>query len=387
MTLSSTSPFNAGTLWLTAAQEKAIGLLPSNASGIDGYVGISDTAQFSDSAEAPPAQNQYYLIGVLEHEFTEVMGRISYLGEHVGGTNSYGIMDLFRFAAPGERQLSPGGPAYFSIDGGNIRLDTWNTNASGDLGDWATGTAADAFLAFSSAGQINSMTATDLSLMNVIGWNTSELGVTQIQVEGLAITRTIVPPDQATSIANSINSGLETHAQFINNLLSQVTDTTIPALAVEASMYGAVGSSNEVTFLTTQYLPAQVAVATAYGLNPVVYSSEALGLAFAAGNEAGSTAFANQYGPSNSACPIRWPAMRRLRPLRQVPYLVRQRLQTAPSRSKGSSAPGRRGISPMAFRTTPIRRLIKLIWPRAGRHGVMPSAMHSLPKPGRFMPR
>ena len=53
-TLSSTSPFNTGTLWLTAAQEKAIGLLPSNASGTDGYVGISHTAQFSDSADIAP---------------------------------------------------------------------------------------------------------------------------------------------------------------------------------------------------------------------------------------------------------------------------------------------------------------------------------------------
>ena len=302
-TLSSTSPFNSGTLWLTTAQEKAIGLLPSNASGIDGYIGISNTAPFSDSADASPAQNQYYLIGVLEHEFTEVMGRISYLGGHLGGTNSYGTMDLFRFAAPGQRDLSTGGPAYFSIDGGNTHLGTWNTNPNGDLGDWATGTAADAFLAFSPTGQINSMTATDLSLMNVIGWNTSELGVAQIQVEGLAIMRTVMPPDQATSIANSVNSGLETHTQFINNLLSQVTNTSIPAVAVEASMYGAVGSSAEITLLATQFLPGQVAFALEYGLNPQVVATEALGLLFAFGNETGSQAFANNFGPLNPAMP------------------------------------------------------------------------------------
>jgi hypothetical protein len=300
-TLSNTSPFNSGTLWLTAAQEKAIGLLPSNASGVDGYVGISSTGPFS--AEASPAPNQYYLIGVLEHEFTEVMGRISYLGEHVGGTNSYGLMDLFRFAAPGQRDLSTGGPAYFSIDGGNTHLGTWNTNPNGDLGDWATGTPADAFLAFSPAGQINSMTATDLSLMNVIGWNTRELGVAQIQVEGLAVTRTVMPPDQATSIANSLNSGLETHAQFINSLLSQVTDTTIPAVAVEASMYGAVGSSTEITLLATLFLPGQVAFAQQHGLNPQVAATEALGLLFAFGDETGSQAFANNFGPLNPAMP------------------------------------------------------------------------------------
>ena len=207
------------------------------------------------------------------------MGRISYLGEHVGGTNSYGIMDLFRFAAaPGERQLSTGGPAYFSIESGNTHLGTWNTNPNGDLGDWATGTAADAFLAFSPAGQINSMSATDLSLMNVIGWNTSELGVAQIQVEGLAITRTTMPLDQAMSIANSINSGLETHAQFINNLLSQVTDTTIPAVAIEASMYGSAGSPAEITSLVTQFLPAQIANAIANGFNPTGLCERGVGI-------------------------------------------------------------------------------------------------------------
>ena len=68
-------------------------------------------------------------------------------------------------------------------------------------------------------------------------------------------------------------------------------------------MYDAVGSSTEITLLATHYLPPQVAVAIAFGLNPQVYASEALGLAFATGNESGSIAFAAQFGPSNSAMP------------------------------------------------------------------------------------
>jgi hypothetical protein len=46
-----------------------------------------------------------------------------------------------------------------------------------------------------------------------------------IQAENFAITRTTLLLDQATSIASSINSGAQTEAQFINNLLSQVADT------------------------------------------------------------------------------------------------------------------------------------------------------------------
>ena len=58
-------------------------------------------------------------------------------------------------------------------------------------------------------------------------------------------------------------------------------NTTIPAVAVEASMYGAVGTSAEVTLLATHYLPGQVTFAIANGLNTVAVSSEALGLVFA----------------------------------------------------------------------------------------------------------
>lgn len=94
-----------------------------------------------------------------------------------------------------------------------------------------------------------------------------------------------------------------TEAQYVNDLLGQVADTTIPAVAVEASMYGVVGSSTEITNLATQFLPGQVAFATQHGLNPQVVATEALGLVFAFGNETGSTAFANNFGPSNPSMP------------------------------------------------------------------------------------
>jgi hypothetical protein len=75
------------------------------------------------------------------------------------------------------------------------------------------------------------------------------------------------------------------------------------AVAVEATMYNATGTAAEINSLTANFLPAQIANATQWGLNPQVYACEALGLAFAFGNETGSTAFANNFGPSNSAMP------------------------------------------------------------------------------------
>ena len=99
-----------------SAQEKGLGLLgPSNS--LDGWVGVASDAtvtqqtggSWSFSPTAVPGPNQYYLIGVLEHEITEVMGRSSYLDQ----PGQYGVMDLYRFAAPGLHQTGTGNPAYF----------------------------------------------------------------------------------------------------------------------------------------------------------------------------------------------------------------------------------------------------------------------------------
>jgi hypothetical protein len=137
------------------------------------------------------------------------------------------------------------------------------------------------------------------------GGQFGEWGVASSRIENdyAGITRVTLPTDQANDIASAINTGSQTETQYVTGLLSQVGNTTIPAVAIEASMYGSVGSSAEITSLVTQFLPAQVANAISNGFNPQVYASEALGLAFAFGNEAGSTSFANLFGPSNSAMP------------------------------------------------------------------------------------
>jgi hypothetical protein len=124
-----------------------------------------------------------------------------------------------------------------------------------------------------------------------------------IQNNYFGITRGSLPSDQAVAVAASINAGTQTETQYVNGLLSQVTGTSIPAVAVEGSMYGAVGTSAEITSLATQFLPSQVTFAMQHGFNPQIVATEALGLVFAFGNESGSTAFASNFGPSNPATP------------------------------------------------------------------------------------
>jgi Matrixin len=153
---------------------------------------------------------------------------------------------------------------------------------------------------------VNALTQSDIDgIVAIYGPSTASSTnlVASIQSDYLAIIRSTVPLTQAIAIATSIEAGTTTEAAYINSLLAQAANTTIPAVAVEASMYGAVGTSTEVTALATQFLPAQVASALIHGYNPQVYASEALGLAFAFSNENGSTAFANNFGPFHAGTP------------------------------------------------------------------------------------
>jgi hypothetical protein len=182
-------PSNGATFDIGTAEAKALGLMPGNASGFDGWVGFdSNASDWSFSPTATPASGKYYLVGTIEHEITEVMGRNSFLGvngEHY--SHGWSVPDLFRFSGPGVRELAPGPghtTGYFSIDNGNTVLGTWNNHAArGDLGDWDQGFGSgggpgpfgnDAFNDFSNPGVLNQLTNTDLTLMHVLGWQAAQ---------------------------------------------------------------------------------------------------------------------------------------------------------------------------------------------------------------------
>ena len=50
-TLTAGSPLSGGTLWLSTAEEKALGLLAGNNPAIDGYVGVSNVNPNSNYSE------------------------------------------------------------------------------------------------------------------------------------------------------------------------------------------------------------------------------------------------------------------------------------------------------------------------------------------------
>lgn len=172
-TLPTNSP-DRGTLEVSPAEAIALGLLANNGS-INGYVGFSSTPNtFSYADGSAPPSNEYYFIGVVEHEITEVMGRVSLLNE----LNQYSVADLFRYSSPSVRDTATGGSsstAYFSIDNGITDLGSWNNDPSnGDLGDWFGNNIPnggnDAFDDYSTAGVVNAFSQTDITLMEALGW-------------------------------------------------------------------------------------------------------------------------------------------------------------------------------------------------------------------------
>ena len=94
---------------------------------------------------------------------------------------------------------------------------------------------------------------------------------------------------QATSEAAAINAPGSTQSVFTyaaslinsNISLSQVT-MAVSAIAESGTIaVGDTATPNTLTFLSTQFLPAQVAFAAANGLNQTVFAAESLGLALA----------------------------------------------------------------------------------------------------------
>jgi hypothetical protein len=294
--LPNNDPTGGGNFYVSPAQEKAWGLLAANSSEIDGTIGFGTNVAFDFNPNNRAVSGEIDFIGVAEHELTHALGRVAGL-QYQFGANVYTALDLFRYSAPGTEQFVGGQPAYFSIDGGATNLNNYDT--ASDYADWASTVKYDSF-GYAYSGVVLPVSQTDVTEMDVLGFT---MMTTYLQDDYLAVVRNSLSLNDAYSVFNSIAAGAATEATFVNSLLAQVTTTTIPAVAVEGSMYGAVGTSTEVTSLSSQFLPGQVAYAIQIGLDPEVFACLEVGLAFAFVNESGSTAFAKNYGPSNTAMP------------------------------------------------------------------------------------
>ena len=169
-----------GVWWLPTAEARTfaaalnttvLGVVANDASQ-DGNILFASTVTYTYDPINRAVANKFDLIGVVEHEISEVLGRSYGLNYPTG--NGYIPYDLFRFNS-GARSfdINATGP-YFSIDNGVTDLKNFNPNVnSGDLQDWKIYSPADSFDYAISSGQEGYLTYADLTALNVLGYELS----------------------------------------------------------------------------------------------------------------------------------------------------------------------------------------------------------------------
>ncbi len=161
-------PNGTGTWFLTRAQQKALGLLADDlAEDANVTIGSQNTYDYDPSnGVANPAD--FDLVGILSHEFSEVMGRIGVSGGVGGNVTQF---DNFSYTAPGVKSLGSTTGNYFSLDNGVTSLRIFNTIVGGDTRDWADGQGLDSFNAFGGPGSVSPVSAVDIQTLDVSGFN------------------------------------------------------------------------------------------------------------------------------------------------------------------------------------------------------------------------
>ena len=153
-------------------------------SGTDDTVILNSVYWTASALQSDPGDVE----AVIEHELSEgTMGRIGSLG--IADAPYWAPMDLFRYTASGQRDFTggeDGQPTYFSVNGSNVYtgLQYHNSvNTSGqfdgfDLADWdavaADSNAHDPFgPGGPGVGDPGTLSATDIAIMEALGWNPS----------------------------------------------------------------------------------------------------------------------------------------------------------------------------------------------------------------------
>lgn len=156
---------------VTRAQAKALGLRTDDNVN-DGTFTFGGGNPWTYDPNNRKVAGKFDFIGVAIHEFSEIMGRTSLMGDNLTGMPNYIAFDLFHYTGAGARGLNKGPNRFFSIDNGTTLLIAFNdfTANQGDLQDWA-GPAPDPFNAFGPPNEQDDLTPVDLRTMDVIGYD------------------------------------------------------------------------------------------------------------------------------------------------------------------------------------------------------------------------
>jgi len=158
------------TFVLASAQAKALGLISGKNTAFDGYIGFGANTKYDFDRSNGISTGYFDFVGLAMHEIDHVLGHFSGIGD--GYATAF---DLFR-CSNGAPSFT-GGASYFSIDGCKTNLAAFNSSGRGDRDDWASGpTSTDVQGAYLYSGIQYSISAADITALDVIGWGTKTTG-------------------------------------------------------------------------------------------------------------------------------------------------------------------------------------------------------------------
>jgi hypothetical protein len=211
---------SGGSSWCDSIAElMAIGILPANCFSTPTCSPYVPTITFGvqpytfDPSHRSVA-GEYDFIGVAEHEMSEVLGRIPGLG-----SGFYLLNDLFRYTAPGVRNLTAYTPgAYLSINSGTTNLVPFNTVAGADPQDYASA-SPDSFNAFGSPGVTDPLTMAGITNVDVLGYHR------------IATNLTLTPSSTTTTSGSAVSlaaDGSDSLGFAIGDVTSATTFNIVP---------------------------------------------------------------------------------------------------------------------------------------------------------------
>ena len=182
---------NGAGFLVAAAEAKAWGLVPATGTELDGVVGFDSSTAWNFSTSNLAVAGEYSFVSVALQELTHALGRSIGLTADAPLT----VLNLFKYASPGDIQTEVGGAAYFSINGGATNLANFATTS--DYSDWSNTVPNDAFDAFFASGTAYTISATDITLLNVLGFSVNN---TMLGGMGGAPTVTAATDDNSSEV-------------------------------------------------------------------------------------------------------------------------------------------------------------------------------------------